>query len=60
MASPPNCNFSPKMPSGPKDFFLPIANNQFLVVLILMVKGLPDSVDRICELLRSQLKRDTQ
>jgi len=45
MASPPKCNFSLKMQSGPKDFFLPIANNRFLIVLILMVKGLPDYVD---------------
>ena len=45
MASPPKFNISPRMPSGPTDFFLPIADNRFLIKLILMVKGLPGSVD---------------
>jgi len=45
MASSPHFKISPGMPSGPTDFFLPIADNHFLIVLILMVKGLPDSVD---------------
>ena len=44
------------MPSGgPTDFFLPIADNRFLTMLIQMVTGLPDSVDGIGGLLRSQL-----
>jgi len=30
MASPPNFKISPGMPCGPKDFFLPIADNRFL------------------------------
>ena len=45
MASPANFNISPGMPSGPTDFFLPIADNCFLIILILTVKGLPDSID---------------
>ena len=45
MASPPNFNISPGMPSGPTDFFFPITDNRFLIMLILIVKGLPDSVD---------------
>ena len=45
MASPPNFKISPGMPSGPTDFFLPIADNLFLTRLVLMLKGLPDSGD---------------
>jgi len=45
MVSPPNFKISPGMPSGPTDFFLPIADNRYLIILILMVKGLPDCVD---------------
>ena len=44
MASPPKFKISPGMPSGPTDFFLPTADNRFLIMLILMVKGLPDSI----------------
>jgi len=41
MASPPDFKISPGMPSGPgmppgpTDFFLPIADNRFLIMLIL-------------------------
>ena len=45
IASPPYFKLSPGMPSGLTDFFLPIADNRFPIMLILMVKGLPDSVD---------------
>jgi hypothetical protein len=45
VASSPNFKISPGMPSVPTDFFLPIADNRFLIMLILMVKVLPDSVD---------------
>jgi len=45
MASPPNFKISPGMPSDPMDFFLPIADNRFLVILILIMTGLPDFVD---------------
>jgi hypothetical protein len=45
MASPPNFKISPELQSGPTDIFLPIADNRFLIMLLLMVKGLPDSVD---------------
>jgi len=45
MASPPNFKIAPEMPSGPTDFFFLIADNLFLVMLIVMVKGLPDYVD---------------
>jgi len=58
MASPPNFKISPGMPSGPTDFFFPVADNRFRMMLVLMVKGLPDSVHRIRGLLRSQLNRD--
>ena len=40
MASPHNFKISPGMPTGPTDFSLPIADNRFLIMLILMVKGL--------------------
>ena len=36
MASPPNL-ISAAMPSGPTDFFLPTADNNFLIMLVLMV-----------------------
>ena len=45
MAFPPNIKISPGIPSGPTDFTLPVADNHFLVMLILMLKGLPDFVD---------------
>ena len=44
MASPPNFKISPGMPSGPTDCFLPTVDNRFLIMLILVVKGLPDCV----------------
>ena len=44
MASLPNFKISPGMPSGPTDFFPPIVDNRFLIMLILTVKGLPDCV----------------
>jgi hypothetical protein len=36
MASPPNFKISPGMPYVSMDFFLPIADNRFLIVLILI------------------------
>ena len=45
MALWPNFKISPEMPSGLTDFFLPIADNRFPIMLILMVKGLPDYLD---------------
>jgi len=45
MASTPNFKISPKMPSLPTDFFFPVANNRFLIMLILMVKGLANYID---------------
>ena len=45
MASSLDFKIFPGMPSGSTNFFLPIADNHFLIMLILMVKGLPDSVD---------------
>ena len=45
MASLPNFKISPGMPTGPTEFFLPFTDNRFLIMLILMVKGLPDCVD---------------
>ena len=45
MASPPNFKISPEMSSDPTDFFLPIDDNRLLIILILMMKGLYESVD---------------
>jgi len=45
MASPPNFKISPEMSSGPTDFFFPIDDNRFRVMLIVTVKDLPDYVD---------------
>jgi len=45
MASLSIFKISPGMPFCPADFFLPIADVRFLIMLILMVKGLPDCVD---------------
>jgi len=36
MDSPPNSKISPGIPSGPRDFTLPVVDNHFLVMLILM------------------------
>jgi hypothetical protein len=47
MASPRNFKNCPGMPSGPTDFFFPIADKGFLMMLMLTVKGLPESVDGI-------------
>jgi hypothetical protein len=58
MASPTNFKISPGMPSGPTDLFLPIADSHFLKMLILMVKGLPESVDWIWGVFLSQLTTD--
>jgi hypothetical protein len=44
MASQPNFNIIPGMPSGPTDFFLPIVDNRFPIMLILMVKSLYNHV----------------
>jgi hypothetical protein len=38
MSSLPNFKISSGMPSGPMDFFLPVADNLFLIIVILMVK----------------------
>jgi len=45
MDSTPNFKISSGMPSGPTDFFFPIADTRFLIMLIPMAKGLPDFVD---------------
>jgi hypothetical protein len=45
MVSPSNFKISPGMLFGPTHFFLPIADNRFLFMLILIVEGLLDSVD---------------
>ena len=58
MASPPNFKITPGMTSGPMDFLLPIVHNRFLIMLILIVKGFPDSVEWICGLMRLQLNRE--
>jgi hypothetical protein len=47
MAFPRNFKICPGMPSGPTDFFFPIADSRFLIMLMLTVKGLPESVDGI-------------
>jgi hypothetical protein len=45
MASPLSFEIFPGIPSGPTDFLFPIADNRFLIVLILTVNGLLESVD---------------
>jgi len=45
MASPNNFKISPGMPSRPTDFFSPIVYNIFFIMLILILKGLPDPAD---------------
>ena len=45
MASLRDFKISPCMPSDVMDFFLPIADNRLFIMFILMVKGLPDSLD---------------
>ena len=57
MASPRNFNISPVMTFGQTDFFFPIVDKRFLIMLILMVNGSPDSLDWICGLLGSHLNR---
>jgi hypothetical protein len=47
MASPPNFKIFPGMPSGPTDCFLPIVDNSFLIMLILMAKSLHNYVGGI-------------
>jgi hypothetical protein len=47
MASSPNFKICPGMPPGLTDSFFPIADNRFLMMLMLTVKGLPESVDGI-------------
>jgi hypothetical protein len=42
MVSQPNFKISPETLSGPIDFFLPIAVNFFLMILLLMAKGSPE------------------
>jgi hypothetical protein len=57
MASPPIFKISPEIPCGPMDFFLMIADNNFLIMLILILKGLVISVDLICGSVSSQQKQ---
>ena len=45
MASPTNFKISTGIPSGLTDLFLPIADNRFLIILILLMKGLSDCFD---------------
>jgi len=42
MASPPNFRISPGTPAGPADLFLPIFGNLFLIILVLIIKVLPE------------------
>jgi hypothetical protein len=58
MASPPNFRISPGIPSGSTNFFFPIADGRFLIMLILLVKGLQDTVNCICGLFPLQLNTD--
>jgi hypothetical protein len=48
------------MPHSQKDFSFKIVKNSFLKMLILKVKCLLESVDWVCGLCCSQLKRDAQ
>jgi hypothetical protein len=58
MASPPNFSITRGTPSGPIDFFLAIAANRFLSMLMLKVNGLPESAVRISVILRPELNID--
>ena len=58
MASPPIFSMAPGMPSGPTDLFLPIIANGFLIMLILMLKGLSECIEFISRMSRSQLKTE--
>jgi len=58
MASPPIFSMVPGMPSGPTDLFLQIIANCFLIMLILMVKGLSERVEFISGMSHSQLKTE--
>jgi len=44
MASRNIFKISPGMPNRPTDFFFPIVDNSFLIMLIRMLKGLPELV----------------
>ena len=58
MVSAPIFSMAPGMPSGPTDFFLPIIANRFLIMLILMLKGLSECVEFMSGMSRSQLKTE--
>ena len=58
MAAPPIFSMAPGMPSGPTDLLLPIIANRFLMLLILIVKGLFEWVEFISGMFRSQLKTE--
>jgi hypothetical protein len=58
VASPPSFKVSLQTLSGPTDFFLPIAVNFFLMILLLMAKGSPELARCICGMLRSQLNTE--
>jgi hypothetical protein len=60
MASPPNFSITPGTPSGRTDFFLLIAANHFLSMLMLKVNGLPESAVRISVILRPELNTDAK
>jgi hypothetical protein len=58
MASPPGFKISPEIQPGPTDLFFPIAAIFFLMILISMVKGLPEFSPCICGILPSLLNTD--
>jgi len=45
MESPTNFKISPGMSSGPTELFFLIVDNSFLIMLIEIVNGLPDSAE---------------
>jgi hypothetical protein len=49
---------APGIPSGPTDLFLLIIANHFLIMLILMVKGLSEWFEFISGMSFSQLKTE--
>jgi hypothetical protein len=58
LASPPSFRISPETLSGHTYFFLPIAANLLLLILVLMAKGSHELAQCICEIVRSEMNAD--
>jgi len=58
MAFPSSFSISPEILSGPIDLFFPIAATLFLMILISMVKSIPELAHCICWVLPSLLNTE--